>query len=126
MKHLIVKVLINAAALMFTSNLIDGIYVDGFGSVLVAAIILGIVNAIIRPLLLILTLPLNVLTLGLLTFVINGFMLKLAAAVVGGFDVVGMWPAIVGALVLSVVSTVLNWPGRCCKVTEPFLPLRKM
>ena len=109
MKHLIVKVLINAAALMFTSNLIDGIYVDGFGSVLVAAIILGIVNAIIRPLLLIFTLPLNVLTLGLLTFVINGFMLKLAAAVVGGFDVVGMWPAIVGALVLSVVSTVLNW-----------------
>ncbi len=109
MKHLIVKVLINAAALMFTSNLIDGIYVDGFGSVLVAAIILGIVNAIIRPLLLILTLPLNVLTLGLLTFVINGFMLKLAAAVVGGFDIVGMWPAIVGALVLSVVSTVLNW-----------------
>ena len=109
MKHLIVKGLINAAALMFTSNLSDGIYVDGFGSVLVAAIILGIVNAIIRPLLLILTLPLNVLTLGLLTFVINGFMLKLAAAVVGGFDVVGMWPAIVGALVLSVVSTVLNW-----------------
>lgn len=109
MKHLIVKVLINAAALMFTSNLIDGIYVDGFGSVLVAAIILGIVNAIIRPLLLVLTLPLNVLTLGLLTFVINGFMLKLAAAVVGGFDIVGMWPAIVGALVLSVVSTVLNW-----------------
>ena len=109
MKHLIVKVLINAAALMFTSNLIDGIYVDGFGSVLVAAIILGIVNAIIRPLLLVLTLPLNVLTLGLLTFVINGFMLKLAAAVVGGFDVVGIWPAIVGALVLSVVSTVLNW-----------------
>lgn len=109
MKHLIVKVLINAAALMFTSNLIDGIYVDGFGAVLVAAIILGIVNAIIRPLLLVLTLPLNVLTLGLLTFVINGFMLKLAAAVVGGFDVVGMWPAIVGALVLSVVSTVLNW-----------------
>ena len=109
MKHLIVKVLINAAALMFTSNLIDGIYVDGFGSVLVAAIILGIVNAIIRPLLLVLTLPLNVLTLGLLTFVINGIMLKLAAAVVGGFDIVGMWPAIVGALVLSVVSTVLNW-----------------
>ena len=83
MKHLIVKVLINAAALMFTSNLIDGIYVDGFGSVLVAAIILGIVNAIIRPLLLVLTLPLNVLTMGLIN--------------------------IVGALVLSVVSTVLNW-----------------
>ncbi len=55
------------------------------------------------------TLPLNVLTLGLLTFVINGLMLKLTAAVVGGFDVVGLWPAIVGSVILSVVSTVLSW-----------------
>lgn len=109
MKHLIVKILINAAALMFTANLIDGIYVDGWGAVIIAAIILGIVNAIIRPLLVLFTLPLNVLTLGLLTFVINGLMLKLTAAVVGGFDVVGLWPAIVGSVILSVVSTVLSW-----------------
>ena len=109
MKHLIVKILINAAALMFTANLIDGIYVDGWGAVIIAAIILGIVNAIIRPLLVLFTLPLNVLTLGLLTFVINGLMLKLTAAVVGSFDVVGLWPAIVGSVILSVVSTVLSW-----------------
>ena len=109
MKRLIVKILINAAALMFTANLIDGIYVDGWGAVIIAAIILGIVNAIIRPLLVLFTLPLNVLTLGLLTFVINGLMLKLTAAVVGGFDVVGLWPAIVGSVILSVVSTVLSW-----------------
>ena len=109
MKHLIVKILINAAALMFTANLIDGIYVDGWGAVIIAAIILGIVNAIIRPLLVLFTLPLNELTLGLLTFVINGLMLKLTAAVVGGFDVVGLWPAIVGSVILSVVSTVLSW-----------------
>lgn len=109
MKHLIVKILINAAALMLTANLIDGIYVDGWGAVIIAAIILGIVNAIIRPLLVLFTLPLNVLTLGLLTFVINGLMLKLTAAVVGGFDVVGLWPAIVGSVILSVVSTVLSW-----------------
>ena len=109
MKHLIVKILINAAALMLTANLIDGIDVDGWGAVIIAAIILGIVNAIIRPLLVLFTLPLNVLTLGLLTFVINGLMLKLTAAVVGGFDVVGLWPAIVGSVILSVVSTVLSW-----------------
>lgn len=65
MKHLIVKVLINAAALMFTSNMIDGIYVDGWGAVIVAAIILGIVNAVLRPMLLLFTLPFNMLTFGL-------------------------------------------------------------
>lgn len=110
MKHLIVKVIINAAALMFTASLIDGIYVDGWGAVIVASIILGIINAVIRPILLILTLPLNVLTLGLLTFVINGLMLKLVSVVVGnGFNIVGFWPAVVGAIILSVVSTVLSW-----------------
>lgn len=109
MKHLIVKILLNAAALMVTANLIDGIYVDGAGSVIIAAIVLGIVNAIIRPILTVLTLPLHVLTLGLFTFVINALMLKTVALVVGGFDVVGFWPAFVGSIVLSVVSTVLNW-----------------
>ena len=109
MKQLIAKILVNGAALMLTSNLIDGIYVDGGGAVFIAAIILGIVNAVIRPLLLILTLPLNVFTLGLFTFVINGLVLKTVASVVAGFDIVGMWPAIIGAIILSVVSTVLNW-----------------
>ncbi len=109
MKQLIAKILISGAALMFTSNLIDGIYVDGWSSVFIAAIILGIVNAVIRPLLLILTLPLNLMTLGLFTFVINGMVLKTVANVVSGFDIVGIWPAVIGAIVLSVVSTVLNW-----------------
>lgn len=109
MKNLIVRWIITAAALMFTSSLIDGIYVDGWGAVFVAALILGIVNAIIRPVLLLLTLPLNMLTLGLLTFVINGFMLKMTSTVVAGFDIAGTWPAIVGAVILSVVSAVMNW-----------------
>lgn len=109
MKQVIAKILINGAALMFTANLIDGIYVDGWGSVFIAAIILGIVNAIIRPILLVLTLPLNVFTLGLFTFVINGLVLKTVASVVSGFDIVGIWPAIVGSVILSVVSTVLSW-----------------
>ena len=109
MKQLIAKILVSGMALMFTANLIDGIYVDGWGAVFVAAIILGIINAVIRPVLLILTLPLNVFTLGLFTFVINGLMLKTVSTVVSGFDIVGIWPAIIGAVILSVVSTVLTW-----------------
>lgn len=109
MKHLIVKILINAAALMFTANMIDGIYVDGFGSVVVAAIILGIINAVLRPLLLLFTLPFNMMTFGLMTFVINGLMLKLVSSVVGGFEIAGLWPAIIGSIILSVVSTVMSW-----------------
>ncbi len=109
MKHLIAQIVINGAALMFTANLLDNIYIDGMGAAVIAAIILGIVNAVIRPLLLILTLPLNVFTLGLFTFVINGLVLKTVAGVVAGFDIVGMWPAVIGAIILSVVSTVLNW-----------------
>ena len=98
MKHLIVKILINAAALMFTANMIDGIYVDGFGSVVVAAIILGIINAVLRPLLLLFTLPFNMMTFGLMV-----------SSVVGGFDIAGLWPAIIGSIILSVVSTVMSW-----------------
>jgi len=109
MKHLIVKILVNAAALMLTANLIDGIYVEGWGAVIIAAIVLGIINAIIRPILMVLTLPLTVMTLGLFTFVINGLMLKLVASVVSGFDVMGLWPAVVGSVILSVISTVLSW-----------------
>lgn len=109
MKEVIAKILVNGAALMFTANLIDGIYVDGWGAVFIAAIILGIVNAIIRPILLVLTLPLNVFTLGLFTFVVNGLVLKTVSSVVSGFDIVGLWPAIIGSVILSVVSTVLNW-----------------
>lgn len=109
MKNLIVKTLINGIALMVTASLISGIEAEGFTSVLLAALVLGIINAVIRPIILLLTLPLNFLTLGLFTFAINGLMLKLTGAVVGGFDVAGFWPAVLGAVVLSVVSSVLSW-----------------
>lgn len=125
---------------MFTSNLIDGIYVDGFGSVLVAAIILGIVNAITGRCCWF-YLPLNVLTLGLLTFVINGFMLKLAAAVVGGFDIVrdvagycrrtcivgGQHCAeLAGWISMGYRLIAAIWIERCCKATEPCLRLLRI
>lgn len=82
---------------------------DSFVSVLLAAIVLGIINAVIRPIFMVLTLPVNVVTLGLFTFVINGLMLKLTSMGVAGFEVSGFWAATLGALVLSVISTVLNW-----------------
>jgi putative membrane protein len=88
--------------------MLDGIHVSGFFSALGAAAILGILNAFFRPIALILTLPINVLTLGLFTFVINAVMLKMASGVIGGFEVRGFWPAVIGALIISLVSWAVN------------------
>jgi putative membrane protein len=104
----IVRWLVNTVALLLTAWLVPGIGVESIWAGLLAALVLGVVNAIIRPVLLLLTLPLNVLTLGLFTLVINGLMLWLVSAVVPGFSVSGFWSALVGAVVLSVVSFLLS------------------
>jgi len=108
MKGLIVRWLILTIAIIAASYLIDGIRVSGFLSAFFAAALLGILNAVLRPVLLILTLPVNILTLGLFTFVINALLLKMVSGVVPGFEVVGFWPAILGSLVISLVSWLLN------------------
>jgi putative membrane protein len=108
MKSLLIRWLLNALALILTDKLIAGISVDGFGAALIAALVLGIVNAVIRPVVVLLTVPINFITLGLFTLVINGLMLLLAAKVVDGFNVDGFFPAVIGALVLSIISAVLN------------------
>jgi putative membrane protein len=99
---------ISAFSLWLTSELVGGISVDSTLTLFVAALVLGILNAVIRPVLLILTLPINLVTLGLFTLIINGAMLKLAAALVSGFRVEGFWAAVGGALLLSVFSFLLN------------------
>ncbi len=104
----LIRWMINALALAFTSWLISGIWVDGAVPLFIAALVLGILNAILRPVLLILTLPINLLTLGLFTFVINGAMLSLTASLVPGFHVAGFWSAVIGALVMSIFSFILN------------------
>lgn len=81
---------------------------DGVTSLFFAAVVLGIFNAILRPLVLVITLPINLLTLGLFTWVINGLMLKLTSDVVRGFSVSGFWSAVIGALLLSAISFALN------------------
>ena len=93
---------------MFAAYVIEGIQVSGFLSAFITAAVLGILNAFFRPVLIILTLPLNILTLGLFTFVINAVMLMMASGVISGFSVSGFWPAVFGSLLITLVSWILN------------------
>jgi putative membrane protein len=108
MRGIAIRWLTLTAAILMASYLIGGIHVDGFFTALSAAAMLGILNAFFRPVALILTLPINILTFGLFTFVINALMLKMASGVIDGFEVHGFWTAVFGALVISVVSFALN------------------
>ena len=108
MNGIIVRWLTLTVAIVSTSYLLDGIRVTGFLSALLAAAILGILNAFFRPIALLLTLPINILSLGLFTFIINALMLKMASGVITGFEVVGFWSAIFGSLLISIISWLLN------------------
>lgn len=99
---------INLFALVIAGSLINGIRIESIGMSIIAAGILGVVNAVLRPVALILTLPINLLTLGLFTLVVNAMMLQLVAAVVPGFHIDGFGAAFWGALVISLVSWLLN------------------
>jgi putative membrane protein len=108
MRGIFLRWLILTVAILITSYLLDGIYVRNFLSAFFAAAILGILNAFFRPILFILTLPINVLSLGLFTFVINAIMLMMASGVISGFKVYGFWPAVFGSLLISLVSWILT------------------
>ena len=108
MRGLIIRWITTAFALWLTSLIVSGINVDGIMPLFFAAVVLGIFNAILRPLVLLVTFPINLITLGLFTWVINGAMLKLTGDVVRGFSVHGFWSAVIGALLLSAISFALN------------------
>jgi len=116
MKGLLLRWLILTVAILLTPYLISGIHVSGFFSAFFAAAILGILNAVFRPILLILTLPINVLTFGLFTFIINALLLEMVSGVIPGFYVRGFWAAVFGSLVISGVSwlitSLINEKGR--------------
>jgi putative membrane protein len=99
---------INALALLALPYLFDSIRVDGFFTALITALVLGLINTLIRPLLILLTLPINILTLGLFTFVINGLLFWFVASFVDGFVVTGFWPAVGGAIVYGILSWALS------------------
>jgi putative membrane protein len=101
--------LLTAVSLVITANLVPGFLVKNFVAALVAAVILGLVNAVIRPILVILTLPITFVTLGLFLLVVNALMIWLAGSITPGFIVAGFVPALVGSVVLSIVATVLNF-----------------
>jgi len=108
MPGILIRWLTTTAAIVATAYLLDGIQVSGFFSAVFAAAMLGILNAILRPIALLLTLPINILSLGLFTFIINALMLKIASGVIPGFGVYGFWTAIFGSLLISVISWLLN------------------
>lgn len=108
MSWIVFRWFILTTAIALAAYLIDGIHVSGFFSAVLAAAIVGLLNVSLRPILIVLTLPLNVLTLGLFTFVINALLLKMASGVLEGFHIQGWWSAIWGALIISLVSWILN------------------
>ncbi len=108
MLFVIIRWLIITAAIILAASFVPGIRVDTLGTAIFAAGLLGLINVVLRPLLIILTLPLNILTLGLFTFVINAFLLRLVAYFVSGMEVAGFLPALLGSLVISVVSWLAN------------------
>jgi putative membrane protein len=103
-----VKWIINSTALLVVIHLVSGVTVDNWTTVFVATVVLGLLNAFLRPFLILLTLPVTLLTLGLFTLFINAFLFYLAAHLVRGFHVAGYWQAFVAAFVFSIVSFLLN------------------
>lgn len=95
-------------AIVAAAYLIEGIQISNFLAALFAAALLGILNALFRPILILLTLPINILTLGLFTFVINALLLMMVSGVIGGFFVTGFWPALLGSIIISLVSWALT------------------
>lgn len=99
------KLLVTSLTIIIATYFIPGVKIASFWTAIVVALVMGVVNAIIRPVILFFTLPLNILTLGLFTFVVNGLMILLVAYFVPGFQVAGFWTAVI----FSVAVTVINW-----------------
>jgi putative membrane protein len=95
--------------LFLASSIIPGVQITGTGNFILAAILLGLVNAFIRPIALFLTLPITIVTLGLFLFVLNAAMFGLVAAMLDGFVVAGFWSALFGAIIVSLTSTIASW-----------------
>lgn len=105
---IILRILTTALALLLCTQFIPGIIVPNFSVALVAAVVLGLLNLIVRPILFLLTLPITLLSLGLFSFVINAALFLFAASIVSGFSVDGFIPALIGSLIVSAVSAISN------------------
>lgn len=108
---ILINWLVSGLAILVAAYLLPGVHVSSFTSALVAAVVLGVINAFIKPILLILTLPINILTLGLFTLVINALVIILTADLVPGFKVDGFWWALGFSIILSLINSFLNKLG---------------
>lgn len=108
MRGFVGRFVINLLLLVFVELVVPGIRIHGFFSLLFAGIILAALNAFVRPVLILITLPLSILTVGLFVFIINGFIFWLASHIVKGFDISGFWTAVWGAFIYSVASLLVN------------------
>ncbi len=109
MNGIILRTLITMLGLYLASRVIPGVSISGGGSFILAALLLGLVNAFVRPLMFLLTLPITIITLGLFLFVLNAAMFGLVAALLDNFQVSGFWAALFGAVIVSITSTVASW-----------------
>ena len=101
--------LVATFSVMIMAYVVPGIRIDGFVSALLSALVIGIVNSLVWPVLVFLTLPLTVITFGLFLFVVNGLALKISAAITPGFKINGLLPAILGAIVLSIIGWMIRF-----------------
>jgi len=108
MAYLVLRWIVLSVAVLVAAYVVPGISVSGFFSALSAAALLGVLNAVLRPLLVLLTLPITVLSFGLFLLVINAVLLSLVSGVIRGFDVAGFWPAVFGSVIISAVNWALN------------------
>ncbi|MDJ0509811.1 MAG: phage holin family protein [Crocosphaera sp.] len=108
MSQFLLTWIITALSLVITAYLIPGIVIKGLAVAAIAALVMGLINAIVKPILLILTLPLTVLTLGLFLFVVNAISFSLVSYFTPGFSIATFWDALFGSIILSIISSVLN------------------
>jgi len=108
MTAFLVHLLLSAGLLLIVANMISGFVVNGWGAALLAALMLGVVNAIVRPVLVVLTLPLTIVTFGVFLVVVNALMLQLAAILVPGFRIDGFGPAFLGAILLALLGMAVD------------------
>jgi putative membrane protein len=109
MSGFLVRVLITALGLWVAQAIVPGVEIHGVGTLLAAALLLGIVNAVVRPLIIVLTLPITVLSLGLFLLIVNAMMIGLVAALLDGFVLHGFFSALFGSLIVSITSWIASW-----------------
>ena len=105
---LLFRWLINAGTLLLLANYLPGIEVSGWYAAIITALVLGLVNAVLKPILVVLTLPVTIVTLGLFTLVINAGLFWFVSSFIEGFEVIGFWPAFFGAFIMSMVSWLVS------------------